>query len=350
MEQQLLVEWYLQNKRDLPWRRTRNPYHIWLSEIMLQQTRVESVKGYYARFLALFPTVEALAAAPEEQVLKAWEGLGYYNRARNLHKAAKYVTEKYAGIFPDTYEGLLSLPGIGPYTAGAIASIAFQVPVPAVDGNVYRVISRYRGIREDIGYPAVQKRIRDEVTTLLQNVSPGNLNQALMELGATLCTPRSPKCSLCPWSEKCDAFREGDIELLPVHEKKKPQKVIPVAVNMVTYNRKILISKRNFSLLKGMYVFILIEDEERPESCEAILHEKGLRASFVKKLGEGRHVFTHRIWEMQYFLFELSEMPGEAVLGEMDAFFADAETLRNLPIPSAMKGALNIALQLLEKD
>lgn len=350
MEQQRLVEWYLQNKRDLPWRKSKNPYHIWLSEIMLQQTRVESVKGYYKRFLALFPTVEALAAAPEEQVLKAWEGLGYYTRARNLHKAAKHVTENCAGIFPASYEGLLSLPGIGPYTAGAIASIAFEIPAPAVDGNVYRVTSRYRGIREDISYPAVQKRIRDEVTSLLQGVSPGELNQALMELGATLCTPRSPKCSLCPWAEKCDAFLEGDMELLPVHEKKKPQHVIPVAVNLVTYNMKILVSKRNLPMLKGLYVFTLLEDETQPERCETLLNEAGLRASYVRKLGEGRHVFTHRIWEMQYFLFELAREPDEAVLRGMDAFLADADTLRGLPIPSAMKGALKIALQLLEKQ
>jgi len=180
-------------------------------------------------------------------------------------------------------------------------------------------------------------------------VPPGELNQALMELGATLCTPLSPKCSLCPWAEKCDAYSEGDMEQLPVHEKKKPQKTIPVAVGLVTYNRKILMSKRNQSLLKGMYVFTLLEDETDPLRCQAMLKEAGLRTGFSKKLGEGRHVFTHRIWEMQYFHFELEELPSECTLKQMGAFFADASALRNLPVPAAMKGALHHALQLLEE-
>ena len=328
---QLLLKWYDQNKRDLPWRRDKDPYHIWLSEIMLQQTRVEAVKGYYARFLALFPDIHALADASTEDVLKAW------------------VADKWQGRFPDTYDGLLSLPGIGPYTAGAIASIAFDRPVPAIDGNVYRVMSRFRGIREDIGIPAVQKVIRQETIHLLSDHRPGDLNQALMELGATVCTPTSPKCESCPWQSLCDGFSEGDMEQLPVHEKKKPPKVIPMAVNIVTYNRKILVSKRNQKMLEGMYVFTLLEDETRPEICQALLNEMGLRCSFVKKLGEGRHVFTHRVWEMEYLHFELSELPDKTVLSNMNAFLADASRLAALPIPSAMKEACNHAKRLLEQ-
>ena len=204
----LLLEWYDQFRRDLPWRRSTNPYHIWLSEIMLQQTRVETVKGYYARFLTLFPTVQALAEAPEETVLKAWEGLGYYSRARNLQKAAQVIVEKHGGVFPSAYEDILALPGIGPYTAGAIGSIAFGLRVPAVDGNVYRVASRFFGVREDVGIPRVQKEIAALVKESIPHNRPGDYNQALMELGATLCSPGTPSCDLCPWNALCDACEE----------------------------------------------------------------------------------------------------------------------------------------------
>lgn len=220
----LLLKWYNKVKRDLPWRHTKDPYHIWLSEIMLQQTRVETVKVYYARFLKMFPTVSDLANAPQEQVLKAWEGLGYYSRARNLQKAAQVIMEEHHGCFPDTYEAILALPGIGPYTAGAISSIAFGIPVPAIDGNVYRVSSRFFGVREDVGSPAVQKEIRHLVQESIPTENPGDYNQALMELGATICSPGMPACDLCPWNEHCDACMEGDAEVLPVHEKKTPGK------------------------------------------------------------------------------------------------------------------------------
>lgn len=345
----LLLQWYDQNKRDLPWRKNKNPYHIWLSEIMLQQTKVEAVKGYYARFLGLFPDVFSLAASSTEEVLKAWEGLGYYSRARNLHKAAIQIVHQYNGIFPSSYDSLLSLPGIGPYTAGAIASIAFDISVPAIDGNVYRVISRFKGIREDVRTPSVQKSIRQEVTALLCSQRPGDFNQALMELGATLCTPSSPKCELCPWQGQCNAYAEGDMELLPVHGKKKPQKMIPVAVNLVTYNRKILLLKRNQNLLKDLYVFYLLENETDPKACQLLLQEENLRSSFVTKLGEGRHVFTHRIWDMQYFHFSLSELPDSTVLYKMNAVMADIGTLSSLPIPTAMKDAYSHAVKLIGK-
>ena len=209
-----LLAWYDAVRRDLPWRHTRDPYRIWLSEIMLQQTRTETVKAYYARFLTLFPTVADLARAPQEQVLKAWEGLGYYSRARNLQKAAQAVMESHGGAFPASYEGILSLPGVGPYTAGAVGSIAFGLRVPAVDGNVYRVASRFYGVREDVGRPDVQRRIRERVTADLPAERPGDYNQALMELGATLCHPGEPDCASCPWHDLCDAAGEGDAALL----------------------------------------------------------------------------------------------------------------------------------------
>ena len=298
-----LLAWYDAVRRDLPWRHTRDPYRIWLSEIMLQQTRTETVKSYYNRFLALFPTVADLAHAPQEQVLKAWEGLGYYSRARNLQKAAQVIMSVHGGAFPASYEGLLSLPGVGPYTAGAIGSIAFGLRIPAVDGNVYRVASRFYGIREDVGRPVVQRRIRDLVTADIPADRPGDYNQALMELGATLCHPGEPDCDDCPWRGLCDAAREGDAALLPIHEKKRPPRQMDVAVCLLTWKRRVLVTRRDERMLGGLYVFCLLEDETRPERAEALLREAGLPCRFTEDLGRARHVFTHRVWEMQLWHF-----------------------------------------------
>ena len=280
-----LLAWYDAVRRDLPWRHTRDPYRIWLSEIMLQQTRTETVKSYYNRFLALFPTVADLAHAPQEQVLKAWEGLGYYSRARNLQKAAQVIMSVHGGTFPTNYEGLLSLPGVGPYTAGAIGSIAFGLHIPAVDGNVYRVASRFYGIREDVGRPVVQCRIRNLVTADIPADRPGDYNQALMELGATLCHPGEPDCDDCPWRGLCDAAREGDAALLPVHEKKRPPRRMDVAVCLLTWKRRVLVTRRDERMLGGLYVFCLLEDETRPERAEALLREAGLPCRFCVKAG-----------------------------------------------------------------
>lgn len=340
-----LLDWYDRERRDLPWRRSRDPYSIWLSEIMLQQTQVETVKGYYHRFLTLFPTVEALAVAPEEQVLKVWEGLGYYSRARNLHKAARLVVETYAGNFPATSAELIKLPGIGAYTAGAIASIAYGERVPAVDGNVYRVISRFRGVREDIGAPSVQKAVYQLTLDLMPRDRPGDFNQALMELGATCCSPASPRCESCPWAEGCDAFAEGDMTLLPVHEKKRPQQVVPVAVCLITYGDQVLVVKRQERLLRGLYVFDLIEEDAQhvPEALSA----QGLSCAFVKPLGTARHVFTHRIWEMTLLHYRLLAKPEDAVLSSLEAKLVTAEALSALPLPTAMKAARKAAIAVL---
>lgn len=343
----LLLDWYDRVKRDLPWRHTHDPYCIWLSEIMLQQTRTETVKGYYARFLTLFPTVRDLAKAPEEQVLKAWEGLGYYSRARNLQKAAQVVCEKFDGAFPSTYEEILSLPGIGPYTAGALGSIAFGLPVPAIDGNVYRVASRFFGVRMDVGMPAVQKEIRKLVTDSIPPERAGDYNQALMELGATLCSPGSPNCDLCPWRDLCDACREGDQDVLPIHEKKRPPKQVDVAVCLLTYQNKILVARRSERMLKGLYVFTLIEDENQPASAELYLRESGFDCRFKQDLGQARHVFTHRVWNMQLMHFELMAPPAEALLTQQHARLISREELSALPFPTAMKAAVSAAQTLL---
>ncbi len=343
----LLTQWYETAKRDLPWRRTRDPYAIWISEIMLQQTRVEAVIAYYNRFMLAFPTVRALAAAPEEAVLKAWEGLGYYSRARNLHKAAGLIVREYNGAFPPTYEQLRKLPGIGDYTAGAVASIAFGVPVPAIDGNVKRVASRLFGIRENIDTPSVLRAIRE---TLLQAIPQGGasaFNQALMELGAAICIPRMPRCAACPLQTVCDAYAAGDAEALPIAEPKKPPAEIDVAVCLLTYQNRILLFRRRERLLHGLYVFGLLEDAATPVDALAHWADSGLQAKFTEDLGSARHVFTHRIWNMRILRFTLAQPPSAAFLAQHGAQLADCTQLKALPLPTAMKAAKEAALRLL---
>jgi len=343
----LLLRWYDRVKRDLPWRNTKDPYRIWLSEIMLQQTRVETVKGYYARFLEWFPTVADLAAAPEEQVLKAWEGLGYYSRARNLQKAAQVMVDAYGGSFPSSYEEILALPGIGPYTAGAVGSIAFGLRVPAVDGNVYRVASRFFGVREDVGSPKVQKLIREKVLGSIPEDRSGDYNQALMELGATLCCPGTPRCDLCPWNERCDACLEDDAHLLPTHEKKRPPRLMDVAVCLLTWRERILVMRRSERMLSGLYVFWLDEEENTPARLADKLEENGLKARFTGEMGTARHVFTHRVWNMSILHFELCEEPEQALLEKLHARMATHDEMQSLPFPTAMSAAAKKAAELI---
>ena len=218
-----LLDWYEKNKRDLPWRRTRDPYKIWVSEIMLQQTRVAAALPYYLRWMEELPDVNALAAVEEERLMKLWQGLGYYSRARNLQRAAKVIVEELDGRFPDTWEGLRKLPGVGDYTAGAVASIAFGRRVPAVDGNVLRVAARVANIRENIMDPKVRRRLSELMAAAVPSDRPGTYNQALMDLGATVCLPNGkPLCDACPLSALCEAHRLGLEEVLPVREKKAP--------------------------------------------------------------------------------------------------------------------------------
>ena len=221
---QPLTDWYRQNKRILPWRDQNNAYYTWVSEIMLQQTRVEAVKPYFQRFIGELPDVQALAECPEEKLMKLWEGLGYYNRVRNMQTAARTVVCEYEGVLPASYEELLSLKGIGNYTAGAIASIAYQIPVPAVDGNVLRVISRITEDRQDIMKQSVRRQIEENLLGIMPEETPGDFNQALMELGAVVCVPNGPaRCEACPVSEYCLAYRHGTVERLPVKAPKKEQ-------------------------------------------------------------------------------------------------------------------------------
>lgn len=344
-----LLNWYDAHRRDLPWRFTRDPYRIWLSEIMLQQTRAETVRAYYSRFLDLFPTVEALAGAPQEQVLKAWEGLGYYSRARNLHRAAQAVVQEHGGRFPDSVEGLLKLPGVGPYTAGAIASIAFGRPAPAVDGNVYRVASRYFGVRRDIGDPAAQREIRALVQAALPQDRPGDFNQAVMDLGSALCIPLRPRCDQCPLSDSCDAYAEGDADVLPIHEKKSPPRRVEVAVCLAVWEGRVLVMPRAQRMLGGLYVFWLATDVSDAQTARETLEEAGFPCRFVESLGEARHVFTHRVWEMHLMHFALTGAPDAQAMERLGARMAALEDLDALPFPTAMRAALEAAQGLLRR-
>lgn len=342
-----LIRWYETEKRDLPWRRTRDPYAVWISEIMLQQTRVEAVIAYYRRFVAAFPTVRALAEAPEQAVLKAWEGLGYYSRARNLHRAAKFVSGPMAGQFPATYTELRKLPGIGDYTAGAVASIAFGEATPAIDGNVKRVASRLFGIRENVNRPAVLRELRDTLANAIPDGQASSFNQALMELGATICIPRAPRCEGCPVRPYCDAYAAGDAETLPVMEPKKPPTAVDVAVCLMTIHDAILLFKRKERLLHNLFVFGLAQGCADAQSAQDYWQEHGLSLRFAADLGEARHVFTHRIWEMRLLHFELLEQPDAAFLREFDALLATPAQLKALPLPTAMKAAKQAALTIL---
>ena len=306
---------------------------------MLQQTRVETVKEYYIRFLARFPDITSLATAPQQDVLKQWEGLGYYSRARNLQKAAQMIIAQFGGKFPREYSDLLSLPGIGAYTAGAIASIAYNQKTPAIDGNVKRVASRLFGIRVHIESKQALHSIELGLQEALDPREAGALNQGLMELGATLCTPHTPKCDLCPIASTCDAYAEGDQESLPIHEKKQPAKTVDVAVCLLTYANQVLLCRRHERLLHGLYVFPLVEMETDPQRIQAWLSEMGLQIRYQNPLGEAKHLFTHRIWQMQLWHYHLLRLPSEAWLLQNDAILADWAMLCSLPLPTAMKTA-----------
>ncbi len=301
-----LLRWYRRNRRDLPWRRTRDPYAIWISEAMLQQTRVETVIPYYERFLTRFPDVLALADAAADEVLGAWAGLGYYSRARNLQRAARVVADEHGGRLPDTAEGLRELPGIGRYTAGAVASIAFDRPEPVVDGNVARVLARLLEIREDVKSPAVSRRLWEEAEGLVRGRDPGDLNQALMELGATVCTPRSPRCLACPLVKLCAGHAAGDAESLPVKPARRaPRPVEAAAGLLLRRGRALAVRRPPRGLLGGLWELPggdLAPREGPEEGLLRTLRERvGLRVAGARRLGTIEHLFTHRRLRLHVF-------------------------------------------------
>lgn len=340
-----LLSWYDAGHRPLPWRETQDPYAIWVSEIMLQQTRVETVKGYYHRFLSALPNIAALAEAPEQQLLKLWEGLGYYSRVRNMQRAASQIMTQYGGEMPADYEALKKLSGIGPYTAGAIASIAFGLPVPAVDGNVQRVISRVCGVREDVGIPRVGREIFGQAKALMPADRAGAFSNAMMELGAMVCLPSLPKCAECPVSAHCDAFREGDADLLPIKQKARMQRVEQQGLALVFCGERVLVVRRRQRLLQGLWVFPMWEDAQSIAKLGAKLREAGLTIGPGKRLGEAKHVFTHIIWEMTLLHFETKKtVPIE------DGQWVTLEELLALPMPTAVQAARKLAVKALRQQ
>ena len=324
-----LVGWYRQNARDLPWRREPTPYRVWVSEIMLQQTRVEAVKPYYRRFLEALPDIPALAAAPEEQLLKLWEGLGYYSRARNLQKAARQIMERYGGEMPPSYELLLGLAGFGEYTAGAVASIAFGVPVPAVDGNVLRVFSRLLAAESDVLAPAVRKGYRQLLLAAMPQDRPGDYNQALMELGATLCAPNGPpRCGECPLARLCRGYAGGNPGAFPVKSAKKERRVEEKTVFVAACPEGVLLRRRpDGGLLGGLWEFPWAEGRLSREEAAAALAGWGIASKALRALRPAKHLFTHIEWRMDGFLAlcgEISPPEGTALARweELEAGYA----------------------------
>ncbi len=348
-----LLGWYDQNKRILPWREDRNPYKIWVSEIMLQQTRVEAVKPYYDRFLDLFPKVTDLANASEEQLLKSWEGLGYYNRIRNLNKAAGIVRDEYKGKIPNDYAKLLALPGIGSYTAGAVASIAFGIAEPAVDGNVLRIITRISADQSDILSAKVKKKTEDDLRLVMPKDRPGDFNQSLMELGATVCIPNGmPKCTECPLYEMCETRKQELFDRIPFKKPKKKRVVEPKTVLIIRDGDKTLIRKRDSKgLLAGLYEFPTYDGYMSEDEIKQVTKEYGYRPLFIKEIEEAVHIFSHKEWHMKGYLIKVEDSEeirdGKHVLNEELQEYEDSkkkqililpeEIEKEYPIPSAFK-------------
>lgn len=328
-----LLGWFETHRRELPWRRDRAPYHVWLSEIMLQQTRVEAVKNYYERFLAALPTVQALADCPEDKLLKLWEGLGYYSRARNLQKAARVIVSEYGGEFPGEYDAVRALPGVGAYTAGAVLSICFERPEPAVDGNVLRVVTRLLCMDA----PVTDEKTKREIAALLKSIYPaghcGDFTQALMELGATVCVPNgAPRCEGCPVADRCMANAAGKQTSYPVKAEKKPRRHEARTVFILRCGERLAVCKRpEKGLLAGLW--------QLPDVCGTLTVQEalgqaqawGVRPTGIEKTVCRTHTFTHVQWEMMGFYFDCAEPDGRF-------FWADAQTLaQELGLPTAYR-------------
>lgn len=329
-----LLEWFAGHARVLPWREEPTPYRVWVSEIMLQQTRVEAVKPYFERFVAALPDAAALAECEEEQLLKLWEGLGYYNRVRNMQTAAKQVMENYGGKIPQEYEELLKLKGIGHYTAGAVASIAYGKAVPAVDGNVLRVISRAAADDRDIMKQSVRTNMETQLFKVIPRGRAGAYNQALMELGATVCLPNGePKCQECPWSQLCLAKKEGKTAELPVKSRAAKRRREERTVLLIRDGEKIVLHKRpNRGLLAGMYEFPNKDGYLSEEEAISCVKEMRLNPLRIEKLTESTHIFSHVEWHMRGYMIRVEALGEE----ESGLLFAEAADFKDsYPMPSA---------------
>ncbi|HYE67912.1 MAG TPA: A/G-specific adenine glycosylase [Anaerovoracaceae bacterium] len=308
-----LLKWYDSHARILPWRENPEPYAVWISEIMLQQTRVEAVKPYFDRWMKAFPNLSSLANATEAEVMKLWEGLGYYSRVRNIHRTARIVLEKYGGRLPSSFEELLGLPGIGEYTAGAVGSIAFQLPVPCVDGNVLRVVTRLTAETSDITVAATKKLLTDWVREIIPEKRPGDFNQAMMELGATVCLPNGlPKCEQCPVASICEARLQNRIIEFPVKSGKPSRKIEEKTVLILLDNTKAMsnaaLRKRpETGLLAGLWEFPNFEGALSEVEVRQMLKSSGLNASSLVKLKNAKHIFSHIEWHMTGYLVKTGD-------------------------------------------
>jgi len=305
-----ILTFYQKNGRDFPWRNRHDPYAIWVSEIMLQQTRAEKVRGFFPSFLTDFPNVSALASASEDALLRNWAGLGYYQRARNMQQAAKRIMREFSGSFPSTYAEIRSLPGIGPYSAAAIASIAFRLPVAAVDANISRIFSRLFFLEGQLKSGRGLQTVQDFADSLLHRESPGTWNQALMDFGALVCLPRNPRCSLCPVSSFCGSFRKGVVDQFPERAAKKRPLTVFVDMGWVLDQDKVLIVKRGKQgVLRGMWSLPHVESshplEGTPHDLVNLLGVMGFSVQQVRFQGTFRHVFSHRVWMVRLFCLSL---------------------------------------------
>ena len=331
-----LIRWYRHQKRDLPWRHTKNPYKIWLSEIMLQQTRVKQAMPYYLKFISHYPTVRELAHAPESEVLRLWQGLGYYSRARNLHACAKTVTEELEGKFPETFEELLKLKGIGRYTAAAIASLAFDKPNAVVDGNVYRVLSRVFGLEHDIALTKSAVVFEQKANELITRDNPGEFNQAIMDFGAIQCTPGNPSCAICPVNNICFAFNNGRQHSLPVKSKKVKTKNRFFAYFIFECNGKVLMKQRaGKDVWQGLYDFYLEESTHPKSETEILGFLTGRRNLMVQSIStEIKHILTHQRIFTRFVRIEVLSLSNfEALAKEKTLQAFEMNEVQALPKP-----------------
>lgn len=338
-----LLEWYASHARVLPWRDEPTPYRVWVSEIMLQQTRVEAVKPYFERFTAELPSLAALAEAQEPQLMKLWEGLGYYSRVRNLHKAAQIVLQDYGGVLPSDLEELIKLPGIGGYTAGAIASIAYGKPAPAVDGNVLRVIARLTASRANVSEGAVKREIELGLKEVYPEGHAGDFTQALMELGALICLPNgAPKCGECPLQALCAAHAQGLEEELPVKQAKKERRMESRTVFLILNGERAVIQKRpERGLLAGLWEFPSTDGTLSPQQSKDLLKMWGFTPLTVKRLPKAKHIFTHIEWHMTGYVATVEDASGISGL----TWASREELLGTYTVPAAFKSFLSYFLQ-----
>ncbi|MCI8347485.1 MAG: A/G-specific adenine glycosylase [Bacilli bacterium] len=329
-----ILDWYQKNKRDLPWRRGCNPYHVWISEVMLQQTRIETVIDYYHRFLQKLPSIESLATVPEEDLFKLWEGLGYYTRAKNLKKSAQIIINQYHGEFPHEYHELITLPGIGDYTASAISSICFQKKKATIDGNVLRVYTRFYNNDLNISLLKTRKEIGKKIEEIIPNES-GDFNQALMEIGEVLCIPNGiPHCNRCPLHSRCLAGKYSNYALFPKRQLKREKKTLEYTIFIFNFENTYAISKRNNEgILHQLWQFPNVEGTLTKTQVEAYLNSKRISYSKIKEFITYTHVFTHQKWKMISYYIEL----GKPIGNNQMLFLSIDKIIKDYAIPTAFQ-------------